>query len=281
MKLLRYGEKGGEKPALLGPNDEILDLSNHIDDLQGDVLSPAGLESLQQIDPKSLPRVEGTPRIGPPIAFSPKYLAIGLNYADHAAETGMPVPEEALVFTKATSCIAGPNDPITLPADAKKCDYEVELAIVIGTRARRVSPEEAMNHIAGFCLANDVSERAWQKETSGQWIKGKSLDGFGPLGPWLVTKDEIPDPHNLKLFLDVNGERRQDSSTSQMIFKVDEIVSTISRYMTLEAGDVIATGTPSGVGWGKEPPIFLKPGDEIRLGIEGLSEQHQKVVAEE
>lgn len=276
MKLVRFGEPRWEHPGLIGPDGEIRDLSNHIDDLKEGVLSPAGLERIAQIDINSLPIVDRSNlRLGPPVGRTPKYLAIGLNYADHAAETGMPVPSEPLIFSKATSCISGPDDPISLPEHATKVDYEVELAFVIGTRGTQISEEDAMDYVAGYCLANDVSERAWQKETSGQWIKGKSLDGFGPLGPWLVTKDEIPDPHNLSVYLDVNGERRQESNTNQLIFSIPQIISTITRYMTLEPGDVIATGTPSGVGWGKKPPIFLKAGDKIRLGIEGLGEQTQ------
>lgn len=279
MKLLRYGDRGCEKPGLLGPEGEIRDLSSKIEDIKDTVLSPEGLEELRKLDLESLPLVEGTPRLGPPIANCPKFIGIGLNYADHATETGMPIPEEPVIFTKATSCISGPNDDIPLPQYALKGDFEVELAFVIGQTARHVAPQDAMDLIAGYCLCNDVSERGWQKETTGQWIKGKSSDGFGPLGPWLVTTDEIPAPHNLALTLDLNATRMQDGNTSKMIFKIPEIISTITRYMTLVPGDVVATGTPAGVGWGRTPPSFLKPGDEIRLSIQGLGEQNQKVVS--
>jgi 2-keto-4-pentenoate hydratase/2-oxohepta-3-ene-1,7-dioic acid hydratase in catechol pathway len=281
MKLLRYGEPGSERPGLLDANRRIRDLSAHCSDIEGEVLSPAGLSRLAALDPASLPEVKESPRLGAPIATVPKFLGIGLNYRDHAAETGMPIPEAPIVFSKATSCICGPDDPILMPKDWKRMDFEVELAIVIGSRAKNVSEAGAASCIAGYTICDDVSERSLQKGGPGEWIKAKSHDSFGPLGPWLVTTDEIPDPQNLSLSLDLNGERMQTGNTSTMIFPVAALVSYISRYMTLEPGDVITTGTPPGVGMARNPRVFLQPGDEIVLAVSGLGEQRHKMVVEE
>ncbi|MDX2265268.1 MAG: fumarylacetoacetate hydrolase family protein [Hyphomicrobiales bacterium] len=278
MKLIRFGEAGAERPGMIGPDGEIRDLSGVIGDIAGDTLTSAGLDALRRIDPAALPTVPGSPRLGAPVGQVRKFIGVGLNYSDHAAEIGQPLPREPVLFTKAVSCICGPNDDVILPPGSEKLDYEVELAIVIGDTARRVSEGDAMRHVAGYCLCNDVSERAYQIEGTGQWLKGKSCDTFGPLGPWLVTADEIPDPHALSMFLDVNGERRQTGSTATMVFGVAHLVSFISLFMTLEPGDVITTGTPPGVALGMKPPVYLKAGDVMRLGVESLGEQRQTVV---
>jgi 2-keto-4-pentenoate hydratase/2-oxohepta-3-ene-1,7-dioic acid hydratase in catechol pathway len=279
MKLLRYGPKGKEKPALLDDNGRLRDLSDKLNDLAGSNLDPDRLAGLSNIDTSTLPLVQGTVRIGTPVAGVGKIVAIGLNYADHAAEAGMAVPEEPVIFTKAITALNGPNDPVVLPKDSTKGDWEVELAVIIGRKAQYVTQGEALGHIAGYAVFNDVSERAFQLEGTGQWVKGKSFDTSAPLGPWLVTPDEVPEPQNLNIWLEVNGKRCQNGNTRTMVFGVDHLVSYVSRFMTLLPGDVIATGTPPGVGLGLKPPVFLKDGDEMRLGIEGLGEQRQKVVA--
>lgn len=278
MKLLRFGEKGSEKPGLLDGDGAIRDLSGKVDDIAGDVLTSVGLKTLAEIDPASLPKVEGNPRIGAPIGHVQKFLGIGLNYSDHAAETGLPVPEEPIVFVKASSCICGPNDNVLMPDGYERMDWEVELGVVIGDPAKRISEAEALDHVAGYTICNDVSERRLQVGGPGEWFKAKSYDTFGPMGPWVVTKDEVPDPQALNLTLDVNGERMQTGSTSTMIFNVAQLVAYISRFMTLMPGDVITTGTPPGVGMGRKPRIFLKDGDVMHLTVEGLGEQTQKVV---
>jgi 2,4-didehydro-3-deoxy-L-rhamnonate hydrolase len=278
MKLLRYGAKGKEKPGLLDAEGRIRDLSSVIDDLTGDALSPRSLGKLKRIKPDSLPRVRGTPRIGAPVANPQKFIAIGLNYSDHAAESNLPVPPEPVVFTKQVSCLSGPYDDVTLPPKSQKSDWEVELGVVIGARAKNIAKEDAPQFIAGYCTVNDLSEREFQAERAGQWTKGKSYDTFGPVGPWLVTPDEVPDPQALDLWLEVNGERVQHGSTSTMVFGVHHIVAYLSQFFTLTPGDIITTGTPPGVGMGMKPPRYLKPGDVMRLGIEGLGEQQQKVV---
>jgi 2-keto-4-pentenoate hydratase/2-oxohepta-3-ene-1,7-dioic acid hydratase in catechol pathway len=281
MKLLRYGEFGKEKPGILDAEGHIRDLSGILDDIAGAALGPESLNRIKAIDPETLPLVEGSPRLGAPVGVVPKFLGIGLNYRDHAEETGMPIPEAPIVFAKASSCVSGPNDPVLMPKDWQRMDYEVELAVVIGTRAKTVAKENALDYVAGYCIGNDVSERSLQKGGPGEWIKAKSRDSFGPLGPWLVTTDEIPDPQNLDLTLDLNGERMQTGNTSTMIFSVAELVSYISKYMTLMPGDVITTGTPPGVGMARNPRVFLKPGDEMVLTIAGLGEQRLKVAAED
>lgn len=280
MKLARYGEPGEERPGMLDANGRLRDLSGKIADIDGAALRPDALDRLRDLDPEALPQVDGAPRLGPPVARPGKLIGIGLNYSDHAAEAGMPVPEEPIVFLKATSAICGPDDDVRLPPGADKADWEVELAFVIGTSARRVAPADALAHVAGCCILNDVSERAWQLERSGQWTKGKSHDTFAPMGPWLVTADEVPDPQNLTMTLDVGDARRQDGSTRTMIFEVAHLVSYLSRFMTLEPGDVVTTGTPPGVGSGMKPPTFLAAGDVMRLAIEGLGVQTQRVVQE-
>jgi 2-keto-4-pentenoate hydratase/2-oxohepta-3-ene-1,7-dioic acid hydratase in catechol pathway len=282
MKLLRYGPVGQEKPGLLDHEGKLRDLSGQVADIAGDALSPAGLAKLKALDPASLPLVQGNPRIGACVGQVGKFVAVGLNYSDHAAETGAKVPEEPILFMKATSSIVGPNDTVIIPRNSKKTDWEVELAIVIGTKANYVSEADALKHVAGYCVVNDVSEREFQIERGGQWTKGKSADTFGPMGPWLVTPDEIADVQALDMFLDVSGKRCQTGTTKTMIFGVQFLVHYISQYMTLHPGDVITTGTPPGVGLGMKPtPVFLKPGDEMHLGIQGLGEQRQKVVAAE
>jgi ureidoglycolate lyase len=279
MKLLRYGPPGQEKPGMLDSSGSIRDLSGVIDDIAGKVLSPQGLAMLRALDPKSLPAVSGNPRLGPCVGRVGNILAVGLNYADHAAETGNPIPKEPILFNKHTSCLCGPNDDTMVPLGSKKLDWECELAIVIGQRTRNVSEAEALKYVAGYAIMNDVSERFFQIEGTGQWTKGKSCDTFGPLGPWLVTTDEIKDPQSLDMFLEVNGTRRQKGSTKTMIFSCAQIISYASKIMTLQPGDVIPTGTPPGVGSGIKPtPVFLKAGDVVRLGIQGLGEQQQKVV---
>jgi len=280
MKLLRYGPKGKEKPGLLDEDGKIRDLSRQIKDITPATLEPATLNKLKKLNVARLPVVKGRPRLGPPINGVRKFIAIGLNYEDHARESGAPIPKEPVVFMKATSCISGPNDPIMLPKDSQKTDWEVELGVVIGRTARYVPEEKALSYVAGYLVVNDVSEREYQLERSGgQWDKGKGCDTFGPIGPWLVTRDEIKDPQNLRLWLEVNGKMVQNGSTKTMIFTVAHLVSYLSRFMTLEPGDIITTGTPPGVGLGMKPPQYLKAGDVVRLGVDGLGEQQQKVVA--
>ena len=279
MKLLRYGPPGEEKPGILDGGGAIRDLSGHVGDITGETIGAETLARLRGIDPASLPKVAGRPRIGPCVGNVGKFVAIGLNYSDHAKEAGMAIPDEPLIFTKATSSISGPDDDIVMPRGASKVDWEVELGIVIGGHAKYVDEVEALGAIAGYCVVNDVSERAFQLETSGQWVKGKSADTFGPIGPWLVTADEVPEPQNLHLWLEVNGERAQDGSTRTMIFPVPYLVSFVSRFMSLQPGDVITTGTPPGVGHGRSPPAYLNPGDVVTLSVDGLGTQRQEVVA--
>ena len=278
MKLLRYGEPGRERPGMLDQDGNIRDLSVLTRDLCGGVLEV--LPALRGIDAGALPIVAGDVRLGPPVAATGKFICIGLNYADHAAESGMDVPPEPVIFMKATSAICGPNDPIVIPRGSQKTDWEVELAVVIGRSAKHVSKSEAMGHVAGFAVTNDVSERDFQIERQGQWTKGKSCDNFGQIGPWLVTPDEIADPQNLKMWLRVNGETMQDGSTATMVYGVAHLISYLSGFMTLHPGDVISTGTPPGVGLGQNPPRYLKAGDVVELGIAGLGSQRQEVVAE-
>jgi ureidoglycolate lyase len=279
MRLLRHGAAGAEKPGMLDAEGRIRDLSGKVDDITPEVVSPEGLAKLAGIDPSSLPQVSGRPRLGPPLARVPNLICIGLNYADHARETNSPIPEVPIVFMKHTGCIIGPNDQVKIPRGSKKCDWEVELGVVIGKRGYYVDESRAMDHVAGYTIVNDVSERDFQfSGGGGQWIKGKSPDTFGPMGPWLVTKDEIPDPQNLDMWLEVDDRRFQDGSTRTMIFNVAHLVSHLSRYLTLLPGDVISTGTPPGVGAGVKPePVFLKPGNVMRLGIQGLGEQRQEI----
>lgn len=279
MKLLRFGNKGAEKPAVLHTDGTIRDVSSLVADYGPDTISSALLRILSSADIAALPEVPKATRIGAPLARTGHFIAIGLNYADHAAESGSPVPSEPVVFSKAPSSLSGPNDDVMLPKGSVKADWEVELAIVIGERCDYVTEDEALSQVFGYAICNDVSEREYQAERGGQWIKGKSAPTFGPLGPWIVTPDEIPDPQNLDMHLDINGERRQTGNTRTMIFSVAHIVSYLSRFMVLEAGDVITTGTPPGVGLGMKPPVYLKAGDEMHLGIAGLGEQHQRVVA--
>ena len=279
MKLLRYGPAGAEKPGLLDAEGTIRDLSEHLPDIDGASLAPAKLRELAALDTAGLPAVDGNPRLGPPVAGVGKLLCIGLNYRDHAEETGAPIPEEPILFMKSTTSIIGPNDEVVLPRGSLKGDWEVELGVVIGSRARYVDEENALDHVAGYCVFNDVSERQFQLEGTGQWVKGKSADTFAPFGPYMVTRDEVPDPQDLHLWLEVDGKRYQDGSTRTMIFSVVHLVSYVSRYMTLEPGDIIPTGTPPGVGLGLKPPVFLKPGNVMRAGIDGLGEQEQRVVA--
>lgn len=279
MKLVRYGEPGEEKPGLIDAAGAIRDLSGHVPDIAGAVLTPEGLAKIAAIDPASLPVVPGTPRFGPCVAGTGKFICIGLNYSDHAAETGATVPPEPIIFMKATSAITGPNDPVEIPRNSQKTDWEVELGVVIGKKAKYVSEADAMDHVAGYCLINDVSERAFQAERQGQWTKGKSADTFGPIGPWLATRDEIADPQNLKMWLTVNGRKFQDGTSATMVYGVRFLVSYLSQFMSLHPGDIISTGTPPGVGLGQKPNIFLKPGDVMELGIEGLGQQRQVCVA--
>ncbi|HAI06815.1 2-keto-4-pentenoate hydratase/2-oxohepta-3-ene-1,7-dioic acid hydratase in catechol pathway [Pantoea sp. AN62] len=278
MKLLRYGNAGSERPGLLDSNGKLRDLSAHVTDIDGDTLQPATLDALRQLDPHSLPLVSGEPRLGACVARSGKFICIGLNYADHAAETGAEIPKEPVVFSKWTSAIVGPNDDVEIPRDSVKTDWEVELGVVIGTGGRYISEADAMAHVAGYCVINDVSEREFQIERGGTWDKGKGCDTFGPIGPWLVTADEIPDPHQLNLWLEVDGTRYQNGNTRTMIFRIPEIISYLSRFMSLQPGDIISTGTPPGVGLGQKPPLYLKAGQVMHLGIEGLGEQRQKTV---
>ena len=280
MKLMRYGAKGAEKPALVDAQGRVRDLSGVLADITAHTLTPKGLDKLRGVDPATLPIVENPGRIAPPWSGCEKFLCIGLNYADHAAESNLPIPKEPILFMKPISARVGPNDPVVLPQNSVKSDWEVELGVVIGSKARYVSETEALNHVAGYCVINDVSEREYQIERGGTWDKGKGCDTFGPVGPWLVTSDEVGDPQNLTMFLEVNGHRFQNGSTKTMIFGVATLVSYVSQFMTLEPGDCITTGTPPGVGMGVKPnPVFLKAGDTIRLGIEKLGEQNQKVYA--
>ena len=279
MKLLRYGPAGSEKPGLVAADGTVRDLSRVLGDIDGKALAPDSLARLKKLAPGDLPAVSGKPRLGSPVAGIGKIVAIGLNYSDHAAETGAKPPTEPIVFFKSTTSITGPDDVIVIPRGSEKTDWEVELGFVVGTRASYVPKERALEHIAGYVLVNDVSERAFQIERGGTWDKGKGCDSFAPLGPWLVTSDEIKDPQALDMWLDVNGERMQNGNTRTMIFAVDHLVSYVSHFMTLLPGDVITTGTPPGVGMGKKPPRYLKPGDQVRLGIAGLGEQQQRCVA--
>lgn len=281
MKLLRYGTQGIEKPGMMAADGTIRDLSGHIEDLTGAELSDAGLARLRDIDVNSLPVVEGSARLGPCVGNVGKFVCIGLNYADHAAESGMALPEEPGIFFKATSAIMGPNDDVEIPRHSVKTDWEVELGVVIGKAAKYIPESEALDHVAGYCVINDLSERDFQLHRSGQWVKGKSADTFGPIGPWMVTRDEVPDPQNLAMYLEVNGHRYQDGSTKTMHFDVATIVSHLSQFMSLQPGDVISTGTPPGVGMGQKPETYLKPGDVIELEIEGLGKQRQNVGASE
>jgi 2,4-diketo-3-deoxy-L-fuconate hydrolase len=279
MKLVRYGAMGQERPGLIDKSGQLRDLSGHLRDFTGDAFSPASLAKLAALDPAMLPVVEGKPRIGAPVGGLPKFIAIGLNYSDHAAEVGMPIPAEPIIFMKANNSLCGPNDAVQKPRGSTKLDWEVEIAVVIGTRAKYVSEADALNHVAGYCVCNDVSERNFQIERLGQWTKGKSHDTFGPLGPYLVTRDEIANVQKLSMWLDVNGKRCQTGSTATMIFGLAKIVSYVSEFMTLMPGDIITTGTPPGVGSGMKPPKFLNVGDVVTLGIEGLGEQRQEIVA--
>ncbi|QUX94577.1 ureidoglycolate lyase [Marinomonas sp. CT5] len=280
MKLLRYGMKGSEQPGVLDDLGQIRDLSGYIDDISGPVLNDESLSTLRKLDINSLPKVAGNPRIGPCVNRVGKFICIGLNYADHAAEANMPVPEEPVIFNKWTSAISGPNDDVEIPIGSTKTDWEVELGVVIGKAGRYISESDAMDYIAGYCVINDVSEREWQIERGGTWDKGKGFDTFGPIGPWLVTKDEVPNPHELKLWLEVDGHRYQNGNTNTLIFKIPEIIAYLSRCMSLQPGDIISTGTPPGVGMGIKPnAVYLKPGQTMKLGIDGLGEQQQLTVA--
>jgi 2-keto-4-pentenoate hydratase/2-oxohepta-3-ene-1,7-dioic acid hydratase in catechol pathway len=280
VKLVRYGEAGSERPGVVGADGKIRDLSAHLADISGAALDPRSLDDLSRIDPATLPPVDGNPRIGPCVTGTGKFICIGLNYSDHAAETGATVPPEPIIFMKATSAIVGPNDDLLIPRGSEKTDWEVELGIVIGRQAKYVSEAEALDYVAGYCVVHDVSERSFQTERSGQWTKGKSCDTFGPTGPWLVTKDEVPDPQNLKMWLTINGEFMQDGSTKTMVFGASYLVSYLSQFMSLLPGDIISTGTPPGVGMGMKPPRYLKAGDVVELGIEGLGSQRQQVRAD-
>ncbi|MEO9515108.1 MAG: fumarylacetoacetate hydrolase family protein [Paracoccaceae bacterium] len=279
MKLLRYGQPGQEKPGLLDASGTIRDLSGHISDISGHALSGAGLSVLADFDPTSLPIVANDVRLGPCVGDVGKFICIGLNYADHAAESGLELPEEPVVFFKATSSIMGPNDNVEIPRGSVKTDWEVELGVVIGKHTKYVTKAEALDHVAGYCVVNDLSERDFQLHRSGQWVKGKSADTFGPIGPWLVTRDEVPDPQKLQMYLEVNGHRYQNGSTTTMHFDVATVISHLSQFMSLHPGDVISTGTPPGVGMGQSPETYLRPGDKIELGIERLGVQNQTVVA--
>ncbi|MDM0045177.1 fumarylacetoacetate hydrolase family protein [Variovorax dokdonensis] len=279
MKLVRYGNPGKEKPGLIDANGQLRDLSALVKDIGPEQLGDAVLAKIAKAKTDKLPLVKGKPRMGCPVAGVGKFIAIGLNYADHAAESGLPIPAEPVVFTKAISCIQGPNDPVMLPKGSKKTDWEVELGVVIGKTARYVPQKDALSYVAGYCTINDVSEREFQIERGGTWDKGKGCDTFGPIGPWLVTRDEVPNPQKLSMWLDLNGKRMQTGSTKTMIFSVAKLVAYVSQFMTLEPGDVITTGTPPGVGLGMKPPLYLKKGDVMTLGIEGLGDQRQEVIA--
>lgn len=280
MKLVRFGESGAEKPGIVDADGAIRDLSGVVSDIGGEAISPDGLAKLAAVDPASLPLAPAGARLGPCVAGTGKFICIGLNYADHAAESGMDVPPEPVIFMKATSAICGPNDPIIIPRGSEKTDWEVELSVIIGKRAKYVSEENALDYVAGYAVTNDVSERAFQIEHAGQWTKGKSSDNFGQIGPWLVTRDEVADPQDLSMWLKVNGETKQDGSTRTMVYGVAHLVAYLSRFMSLHPGDVISTGTPPGVGMGQKPPRYLKPGDVVELGIEGLGSQRQDVIAD-
>ena len=280
MKLIRYGLSGQENPGIIDSNGDIRDLRGEITDISGETLLPSSLDRLRKVDIGSLPRVTGNPRIGACVGRVGKFICIGLNYSDHAAEAGMKVPAEPVIFMKATSAVCGPNDDVVIPRGSQKTDWEVELGVVIGAPAKYVSPENALSHVAGYCVINDVSERAFQLEGTGQWTKGKSADTFGPIGPWLVTADEVADPQNLDMWLEVNGRRFQSGNTSTMVFGVAHLISYLSQYLSLQPGDIISTGTPPGVGMGQRPPIYLSAGDSIVLGIQGLGVQRQTVVAD-
>jgi 2-keto-4-pentenoate hydratase/2-oxohepta-3-ene-1,7-dioic acid hydratase in catechol pathway len=280
MKLLRWGMAGAERPGMLDAEGHVRDLTGVVPDIAGAVLSDAGLEAIRNLDPATLPEVPAGSRLGPCVGGTGKFICIGLNYSDHAAETGASVPPEPIIFMKATSAICGPNDPIVIPRGSEKTDWEVELAVIIGTRAKHVSEADALRHVAGYAVTNDVSERAFQIERAGQWTKGKSCDNFGQLGPWLVTRDDVPDPQNLPMWLKVNGKTMQDGSTSTMVYGVAHLVSYLSQFMTLHPGDVISTGTPPGVGMGMKPQRYLGPGDIVELGIEGLGSQRQDVISD-
>jgi len=279
MKLLRYGNPGEEKPGLLAPDGSLRDLSSEISDVAGDALLPETIKRLQSIDPDTLPLVSGEPRLGACVSGTGKFICIGLNYARHARESGMEVPAEPVVFMKATSSIIGPNDDVEIPRGSTKTDWEVELGVVIGRTAKYVSEADALSHVAGYCVVNDVSEREWQLEGTGQWVKGKACDTFGPVGPWLVTADEVPDPQALNLWLDLDGRRIQDSDTGDMIFSVAFIIHYLSKFMSLLPGDIITTGTPAGVGMGFKPPTYLVPGQSMELSVDGLGVQRQRVIA--
>lgn len=278
MKLVRFGANKQEKPGALDSDGRIRDLSGVVSDIDGATLEPRSLDRLRAVDLSRLPIVSGSPRIGPCVASVGKFLCIGLNYSDHAAESGMAVPTEPVLFMKATSAICGPNDNVVIPRGSQKTDWEVELGVVIGKEAKYVAEEDALSHVAGYCVVNDLSERAFQLEGTGQWVKGKSADTFGPIGPWLVTADEVADPQNLHLWLEVDGHRYQSGSTSTMVFGVAHLVSYLSRFMSLQPGDIISTGTPPGVGLGQKPPVYLQPDNVITLGIDGLGQQQQLVV---
>ncbi|UVK39301.1 fumarylacetoacetate hydrolase family protein [Mesorhizobium sp. AR10] len=280
MKLLRYGEIGSERPGLLDADGTIRDLSAHVADIAGKALDPASLAALAKLDAKSLPAVPGKPRLGACVVGTGKFICIGLNYSDHAAETGATVPPEPIIFMKASSAIVGPDDDVLIPRGSVKTDWEVELAVVIGKTAKYVTEAEALDYVAGYCVAHDVSERAFQAERQGQWTKGKSCDTFGPIGPWLVTKDEVKDPQNIKMWLTVNGKTMQNGSTKTMVYGVAYLVSYLSQFMSLHPGDIISTGTPPGVGLGMKPPVFLRAGDVVELGIEGLGQQKQTFKAD-
>ncbi|MEM5501867.1 fumarylacetoacetate hydrolase family protein [Ahrensia kielensis] len=283
MKLIRYGDSGHEKPGMLDADGNLRDLSNHIDDIAGAALSDENLKTLAALDVDTLPLVSkanGAPRIGPCVGNVGKFICIGLNYSDHAAESGMDVPPEPVIFFKATSAICGPNDDVEIPRTSTATDWEVELGVVIGKHAKYIKEEDALEHVAGYCVINDISERDFQIKRSGQWVKGKSADTFGPIGPWLVTRDEVPDPQALNMYLDVNGKRMQDGSTATMVYGVAHVIAYLSQFMSLHPGDIISTGTPPGVGMGQKPdPIYLKAGDTMTLGIDGLGTQTQKTVA--
>jgi len=281
MKLVRFGEPGRERPGVIDKDGALRDFSGYMVDVAGSELDPDSLSRLAKIDPESLPRAAGEPRFGPCVAGTGKFICIGLNYSDHAAETNATVPPEPIIFMKATSAIVGPNDDLLIPRGSVKTDWEVELGLVIGRKAKYVSEADAFDYVAGYCVAHDVSERAFQAERQGQWTKGKSCDTFGPIGPWLVTKDEVPDPQNLPMWLTVNGEKMQNGSTKTMVYGVTYLVSYLSQFMSLLPGDIISTGTPPGVGLGMKPPRFLKAGDVVELGIEGLGTQRQQVRADE
>ena len=278
MKLVRFGSPGAEKPGLVDAQGAIRDLSGHVKDITGDTLSPASLDKLRKLDPATLPAAPKGVRLGSPVGSVRNFIAVGLNYIDHAKETGAPIPKEPVLFNKLPNCIVGPNDDVMIPKGSTKLDYEVEIAFVIGTRAHYVDEKNALAHIAGYCICNDVSERAFQSERGGQWMKGKSAETFGPLGPWLVTTDEIKNVQNLAMSLDVNGQRRQTGNTETMIFSIAHALHYISQFMVLEAGDVVTTGTPPGVALGMKPPVWLKAGDVMKLSIHGLGEQQSKVV---